>query len=125
MGQSRRFSSEDKLDLVLRSYAAPNIREFSHECGLDRTTLYAWRQELAQAALKSWQDRRLGRPSTAAKETVESLREALSKLSERHRDLELQAREWQVWAEAAKGLVGGSDLASGLSRLLLGGGESS
>jgi len=124
MDQPHRFSPEAKLDLVLRSYAAPNIRDFSRECGLDRTTLYAWRHELVQAALKGWQDRRLGRPPTAAKETVESLKEALSKLSERHRDLELQSQEWRIWAEAAKVLVAGDELASGLSRLLLGGRES-
>ena len=120
MSQARRFSPEDKLALVVRSYAAPNIRDFSRECGIDRTTLYAWRRELAQAALKGWQSRRPGRPS-APQETVESLKEAISELAMRHRDLEHQTGDWQVWAEAAKGLVADGDLASGLSRLLLGG----
>lgn len=121
MAQPRRFSPEDKLDLAVRSYAAPNIREFSRECGVDRTTLYTWRQELAQAALKDWQSRRLGRPSTVSQETVESLREALRELSERHRALKLEARDWQIWAEVAKGSVAREDLTLGLSRLLLGG----
>jgi transposase-like protein len=123
MAQPHRFSPENKLDLVIRSYAASNIREFSRECGIDRTTLYFWRRELAQAALKDWKGRHPGRPSTAAQETVESLREALQKLSQRHQALELEARDWQLWADAAKRLVVGDDLASGLSRLLLGGRE--
>lgn len=120
MSQPHRFSPEEKLDLVVRSYTAPNIREFSRECGVDRTTLYAWRRELAQAALKEWQGRRPGRPSTASQETVESLREALRELSERHQALELEARDWQLWSEVAKGSIAREDLASGLSRLLLG-----
>jgi transposase-like protein len=121
--QPPRFAPKDKLDLVIRSYAATNIREFSRECGIDRSTLYIWRRELGQAALKDWQSRQPGRPSTASQETIESLREALRKLSERHSALELEARGWKVWAEAAKGLVARDDLASGLSRLLLRGRE--
>jgi len=121
MSQQHRFSAEDKLDLVVRSYAAPNIREFSRECGVDRTTLYTWRRELAQAALQGWRSRQLGRPSIASKETVQSLREALGELSERHQALELEARGWQLWAEVAKGSVAREKLASGLARLLLGG----
>lgn len=116
-----RFSPEEKLDLVMRSYTAPNIREFSRECGVDRTTIYAWRRELARAALKGWRGRRPGRPSTASQETVQSLRGALRELSERHQALELEARDCRLWADMAKGSVAREDLASGLSRLLLGG----
>src|ERR1017187_1827056 len=123
MASQHRHTPQEKLDIVLRSYAATNIMAFSQECGVDRTTLYAWRRELVQAALEVWQGRRPGRPSLATRETVASLRKALRELSERHRALEQEAQHLQVWAEAAKRLVGGDNLASGLSRLLLGGPE--
>jgi len=74
-----------------------------------------------QAALKDWSSRRIGRPSTKTAETEETLREALRKLSEQHQALKRETRDWKLWAEVAKEAVARGDLASGLSRLLLGG----
>jgi transposase-like protein len=120
MEPANRHKPQEKLDIVLRSYAATNIVIFSSENGIDRTTLYAWRRELAQAGLASWQRRRAGRPSNATRDTVESLRAALTELSARYQRLEHRTRDLQIWADAAKGLVE-RDVADGLSRLLLGG----
>ena len=98
------------MDFVLRSYSV-NVAEFCRASGIDRTTLYAWRRELTDAALRAWRGRRVGRPSTHDQDTVASLREALRQLSERHRDLEMRARDWQTLAADAQ--------SCGLSRLLL------
>lgn len=120
---SHRHTPQEKLEIVLRSYAATNIVAFSKECGVDRTTLYAWRRELVRAALATWKCQQPGRPSAAKRETVESLRKALCDLTERHRALEKEVGDLRVWADAAKRLVATDNLASGLSRLLLGGPE--
>jgi transposase-like protein len=120
---SHRHTPQEKLDIVLRSYAATNIAAFSKECSVDRTTLYAWRRELVQAAVATWESQRPGRPSAAKRETIESLRKALCDLAERHRALEKEVGDLRVWSDAAKRLVAVDNRAAGLSRLFLGGPE--
>lgn len=116
---SRRFSPGEKLDLVLRSYRTRNIRAFCRRLGVDPTTLYRWRRELARDALASWSNRHAGRPSVGSRVTVEALQAELEQLLERHEALRREARRWQLLASLARQTVGEAPAARGL-RLLLG-----
>ena len=111
-------SPKDKLSLVLASYRAGNVRAFCRQHGLDPTTLYDWRRELAAASLAAWKSRRRGRPSTRSRDTVESLRVQLNELAELHRALQSQADHWRLWAELAQGLVARRPPGTGLAQLL-------
>lgn len=112
------YSPEDKLSLVLASYQADNVRAFCREHGLDPTTLYDWRRELAAASLVAWGGRRRGRPSTRSRETVDSLRLQLKELAELYRALQGQAERWRLWAELAQSLVERRSPGAGLTQLL-------
>lgn len=105
MSSLRRFTPEEKLALVLQSHQSTNVQAFCRENGLDRTTLYAWRQELSVAALAAWRARRPGRPSSTSKDTVESLRGALQMAFDRCRFLEQEARAWRIRVELADKLA--------------------
>jgi transposase-like protein len=60
--QKRRYCAQDKLRLVLGSYAERNVLEFCRREGVDPSTVYAWRRELARAALDHWRSVGPGRP---------------------------------------------------------------
>lgn len=112
------YSAKDKLTLVLASYRSGNVRSFCRQHGLDPTTLYDWRSELAAASLAGWGARRRGRPSARSRDTVDSLRAQLNELAELHQALQLQADHWRPWAELALGLVARCPPGAGLAQLL-------
>jgi transposase-like protein len=85
---SRRFSPDEKLGLVLRSYRARNVRGFCRRHGVDPATLYRWRRELARLALASWSNQRVGRPPSRSRLTVETVLAQLEHLLERHAALQ-------------------------------------
>lgn len=113
-----RYSSTEKLELVLASYRHPNVRAFCRLHGLDPTTLYDWRRELAAAALAAWGSRRPGRPSSRSRETAESLRSELDDLHHRHQALRRQAERWRLWAELASSVLERHGRRAGLTQLL-------
>lgn len=119
MKNSRRFTPEEKLELVLQSYRLRNLRVFCKLHGIDHASLYRWRREAVLAALENWRGRRPGRPSRASRETVESLREALGQLAERHAALQREARAWQLRAQLAR-KAAECGLGRALERLLAG-----
>lgn len=99
---SRRWTPQEKLELVLGSYQTDNVREYSREKDIDRSYLYQLRREHERSVLAAWTARKVGRPS---KVTDQPRHESLEQLKQRCRELEAQLWSWKIQAELGLAVV--------------------
>lgn len=106
---TKRWTPEEKLQLVLDSYQAANVQAFCRERGIDRSYLYQLRREHEQFTLEGWGNRKVGRPRSETDEDPLALKEALAESRERCRELEDRTAQLRVQAEMGHLLAGWVD----------------
>lgn len=104
--RERSWSAEEKLALVLESYAAKNLARFCRERGIDRSYLYQLRADLEKIALEDWAGRRPGRPSEEDRAEPGVLLDELKAARETIEGLELQTRKLTAQCEVQGLLLG-------------------
>lgn len=97
--ESKRLTSQQKLELVQGMSAASNVAEYAREHGVDRSYLYQLRHEMEKAALQSWDDTTPGRPPRQQPASeVEQLQAENARLDE-------EAKKWEARAVVADWLL--------------------